>query len=127
MPGSKAPAATAQSAKHQTVPDLFVVSLLPLLENAIRGSADSAMRAVRVKLCKPAIVDLDDRIGDLLPVARAGAETLLDLDAVPAAGGEAVNDVLGAITAIPLVWGSDAHYHAGAGKRTIDGGLDFLL
>jgi hypothetical protein len=76
-----------------------------LLENAIRGSSVSAMRAVQVKLCKPAIVDLDDRIGDLLPVARADADTLLDLDAVPAAGGEAVNDVLGAITAIALVWG----------------------
>src|SRR5215510_4613817 len=81
----------------------------------------------RVKLCKPAIVDLGDRIGDLLPVVCAGAETLLDLDAVPASGGEAVDDVLGAITAIPLVWGSDAHSHARAGKRTIDGRPDFLF
>ena len=43
-----------------------------------------------MKLCKPAIVDLGNRIGDVLPVACVGAETLLDLDAVPAAGGEAM-------------------------------------
>ena len=82
---------------------------------------------VGVKLCKPGTVDLGDCIGDVLPVARAGTEALLDLDAIRAACSESVDDVLGAITAIPLVWGSNAHYHARAGKRTIDGLLYLLL
>ena len=80
-----------------------------------------------MKLCNPGIVDVGDGIGDVLPVARAGAETLLDLDAIRAACSETVDDVLGAITAIPLVWGSNAHGHARAGKRTIDGFLYLLL
>src|SRR5215813_15533850 len=52
--------------------------------NMFRCAADR--RGIRVKLCKPAIVDLGERIGDVLPVACAGAETLLDLDAIRAAG-----------------------------------------
>jgi hypothetical protein len=60
-------------------------------------------------------------------VARAGTATLLDLDAIRAARSEAVDDLLGAITAIPLVWGSDAHCHARAGNGNIDGLLYLLL
>jgi len=39
---------------------------------AVMCAADR--RGIRVKLCKPAIVDLGDRIGDVLPVACAGAD-----------------------------------------------------
>ena len=60
-------------------------------------------------------------------MARAGTETLLDLDTIRAACSETVDDVLGAIAVIPLVWRSNAHYHARAGKRTFEGHLYLLL
>src|SRR5438445_6914806 len=39
-------------------------------------------------------VDIGDRVGDVLPVARSSLRTLFDLDAVCSASGESVDDVL---------------------------------
>ena len=47
---------------------------------------------VRVQV-RPWLVDLRDRVGDVLPVVSAGGEALLDLDAIRSASGEPVDDV----------------------------------
>jgi hypothetical protein len=72
-------------------------------------------------------VDVGDRVGDVLPVARTSPATLFDLDAVCSAGGEPVDDVVQAITAEFLVCGRDVHYYVRAGDRAFDGSLDVLL
>jgi hypothetical protein len=72
-------------------------------------------------------VDIGDRVGDVLPVARSSLRTLFDLDAVCSASGESVDDVLQAITAELLFWGRDVHRYVRAGDRAFDGSLDVLL
>src|SRR5688572_17002831 len=84
-------------------------------------------RRVRVQKRELGIVDIGDRVGDRLPVVRAGREALLDLDAIGTVCGEPVDDVPGTVAAEPLVRGRDAHWYAGAGDSGVDRRPDLLL